>query len=85
MEHAIKELRNMDYKGIKINGKEIYMIRYADDIAIVAENANGLKHSLNVMDNLLNKYNMKINKKKQKLWCVTKQKLTRQLPLNQKK
>jgi hypothetical protein len=34
MEEAIKEIKE---QGIKVNGEEINVIRFADDIAIVAE------------------------------------------------
>jgi len=52
----------------------IQMLRFADDIAIIAQNEINLKRALENLDDILkSNYKMKINrKKKQKLWFAPK-------------
>jgi hypothetical protein len=38
LEEAISEAQDIGINGIKINGEEINMLRFADDIAMTAEN-----------------------------------------------
>ena len=57
-----------------MNGLRIQMLRFADDIAIIAQNEINLKRALENLDDILkSNYKMKINrKKKQKLWFAPK-------------
>jgi hypothetical protein len=43
------------------------MLRFADDIALIAENQEVLRSSLNVLDEVLQRYNISINKTKTKI------------------
>jgi hypothetical protein len=63
MEGAIKEIEEQVIKGIKVNREEINMLRFADDIAIVAGSENDLQNSWNTIEKVFQEYNMKINKK----------------------
>ena len=60
--------------GIKLNEMRIQMLRFADDIAIIAQNEINLKRALESLDDILKStYKMKINrKKKNKLWSAPK-------------
>ena len=64
IEKAINECK--EYRiGIKVNGVRIQMLRFADDIAIVAQDEINLKRALESLDNILkSNYKMKINRKK---------------------
>jgi hypothetical protein len=75
MEEAIKEIEEQGIKGIKVNGEEINMIRFADDIAIVAENEGDLQNSLNTIEKVFQEYNMKVNKKKTKILVCGREKV----------
>jgi threonine dehydratase len=50
-----------------VNGEEINMQRFADDIAIVAGSEADLQNSLNTIEKVFQECNMKINKKKTKV------------------
>ena len=51
--------------GIKVNGVRIQVLRFADDIAIIAQEETNLKRALESLDDILkNNYKMKINRKK---------------------
>jgi methyl coenzyme M reductase subunit D len=64
---AIKEIEERRIKGIKVNGEEINILCFADDIAIVAGSEDDLRNSLNTIEKVFHEYNMKINKKKTKV------------------
>jgi len=66
IEQAINECKEY-CTGIKVNGVRIQMLRYADDIAIIAQDEINFKIALESLNYILkNNYNMKINRKKQK-------------------
>jgi GTP-dependent phosphoenolpyruvate carboxykinase len=64
MEGAIKEIEK---QGIKVNGEEINMLLFPDDIAIVAGSKEDLQNSLNTIEKIFQEYNVEINKKKNKV------------------
>lgn len=59
-------------RGIKIQGVRIMMLRYADDIALLAESERELQETLSEMNSILKNYNMKINAKKTKVLVCSK-------------
>lgn len=73
IQHAIDEMREdlEDTRGIRMLGEKIDMVRYADDIALVAESEEELAEALHAMENVLIAYNMKINKSKTKVMVVS--------------
>lgn len=52
--------------GVKINGKLIHSIRFADDIALVAESEQDLSNMLTNVSIALERVQLKINAKKTK-------------------
>jgi hypothetical protein len=48
LEEAIREAQDVGLNGIKINGEEIIMLHFAENIAMIAENQEDLQRSLNV-------------------------------------
>ena len=57
----------------KFQGKTINILRFADDITLLANNKRELEKALNVMETVFNNYNMKINMGKTKvIVCRTK-------------
>jgi hypothetical protein len=45
LEEAMREAQDAGLNGIKINREEIIMLRFADDIAMIAENQEDKKYS----------------------------------------
>jgi hypothetical protein len=62
LEEAISEARNIRIKRIKINREKINMLRFADDIATIAENQKALQRSQNMLQ--LNKYDQNFSMQK---------------------
>jgi len=71
IESAIKKLKSKT-KGVKINERQIHSIRFADDIAIVAENECDLNNMLTSLSIALEKIQLKINAKKTKILILDK-------------
>lgn len=71
IEEAINEMKE-ETKGVKINGQKVHCIRFADDIALVAENEEEMNEMLNILAEKLNKYKLKINAGKTKIMIVKK-------------
>ena len=72
IEQAINEDKEY-YTGIKVNGKRIQMLKFVDNIAIIAQDEINLKRALERLGDTLKSNNkMKINGKKQKLWFAPK-------------
>ena len=68
IENAIKEVKKKFRAGVTIHGERIKMLRFADDIVLVAEKCSDLEKILNGMEKILNSgYRMKINKGKTKV------------------
>lgn len=74
IQRAIEELRETRESGINIQGHKIDMLRFADDMALLAESEEQLEQSLQELERIMkNEYNMKLNKKKTKVMICTKQ------------
>jgi len=71
IETAITETKEKT-PGIRINGKQIHSICFADDIALVANTEEELNKMLNSLDSKLIKYKLKINANKTKAMIVSK-------------
>ncbi|VVC45686.1 Reverse transcriptase domain [Cinara cedri] len=71
---ALKDLKEEDIGGIKIGGMLVQMLRFADDIAMVADSEENLERMLQKMNNTLKQeYNMNINKTKIKILVGSRQ------------
>ena len=79
IEDAINMLKDKIEFGINIQGKNISMLRFADDIAVLANSESELEIALNEMETVLAQgYGMKINKSKTEiLVCSKKEKRTK--------
>ena len=53
--------------GVSIYGERISMLRFADDIAVIAETERDLKKVLINMERTMATYKMRMNKKKTKI------------------
>ncbi|VVC30385.1 Endonuclease/exonuclease/phosphatase,Reverse transcriptase domain [Cinara cedri] len=88
IQEAIDIIREKIQVGIKINDRKIDMLRFADDIAVIAENKEELQRMLRCMEEtLLNELSMKINTQKTKvLVCSRNNNITTRIHLqnNQK-
>jgi hypothetical protein len=66
--HSLTEQAINEYKeyctGIKVNRMRIQMVRFADDIAIIAQDEINLERALECLDDILkSNYKTKINRK----------------------
>ncbi len=72
IEKVIEEM-NERKAGISIQGYNVRMIRFADDIAILEESERGLEETLKRLDSKLRiKYKMRMNKTKTKVMVVSR-------------
>lgn len=76
MEAALTELREKSIGGIRVNGMLIQMLRFTDDIAMIAGIEEDLGNMLIKMNDSSKEYGMKINKNKTKILICSKQELT---------
>ena len=61
IEDTINRPKQNKDAGINFQGEKIVMIRFADDIALLADNERALERSLSEMESILGDYKMKIN------------------------
>ena len=66
IEKAINEIKEKS-SGVNIHGEKVSMLRFADDIAVVAETEKDLKKTLLNMEKSMVRYQLKISKKKTKI------------------
>uniref|UniRef100_A0A8D9E3Z3 Craniofacial development protein 2 n=1 Tax=Cacopsylla melanoneura TaxID=428564 RepID=A0A8D9E3Z3_9HEMI len=59
--------------GIILNGLRIQMLRFADDIAVLAPDEMNLRRILEIMDDIFKKYHMNINMKKTEVLVCAKE------------
>lgn len=65
--------------GIKLNGTKIDILRFADDIAVIAENEKELQRMMRCMEGtLLSELSMKINIKKTEVLVYIRNKIIRE-------
>jgi predicted DNA-binding protein (UPF0251 family) len=63
-EEVIRETQDIGLNEIKVSGEEINVLRFVDYIAITAENQEDCQRPLNVLDQILQRYYMNINRTK---------------------
>ena len=68
MELAVNDVKEQFRFGVTVQGEKIKMLRFADDIVILAESKKDLEETMNGIDEVLRKkYRVKINKNKTKV------------------
>jgi len=67
----VREVCHKCVIGIRIEGKIINKIRYADDKAVVASSQKVLQQLMNRLNAVMKQYGMKINVKKTKVMCIS--------------
>ncbi|KAI5752456.1 hypothetical protein M8J77_017138 [Diaphorina citri] len=72
IEKAIRECKEC-CTGVMLSGKRIQMLRFADDIAVLAPDESNLKRSLETMNEVFEKYKMKMNMKKTEILVCSKE------------
>jgi len=77
-------MREENIGEIKIGGMLVQMLRFADDIAVIAENEEDLSNMLKKMNDTLKEYHMKINQRKTKVLICSKQQIYANIFLNGK-
>lgn len=71
-EFVMRKIDNMP--GIKVGGKNINNLRYADDTVLIATKEDDLQHILNIVNNESEEVGLKINNKKTFTMTISKQK-----------
>ncbi|KAI5700378.1 hypothetical protein M8J77_008043 [Diaphorina citri] len=72
VEKIIAESIEKEERGLKINGEVINNLRYADDTLLLATSKSDLKYLMSKLFQTCEQYGMKINMKKTKVMCVSK-------------
>jgi ribosomal protein S10 len=73
LEEMIREIE-LNMKGVKIGGRKVSCVRFADDMAILAEDQEDLETSVKKLEEACKTYGMKINAKKTKVMNVGSEK-----------
>ena len=71
-ERMMREAMNGIEEGIKVGGKRMNEVRFADDQALLAESEDGLQRIMDKLDQTANKFNMRINVGKTKTVRICK-------------
>ncbi|KAK0419551.1 hypothetical protein QR680_014205 [Steinernema hermaphroditum] len=66
LEHVFRQLQ-WDDVGININGSRLSNLRFADDVALIADNAQELQKMLDELDEASRRFGLKINARKTKM------------------
>ena len=73
IEEAMTEWKEAVNTGVNVGGVIVNTLRFADDIAVLAESENDLQEMLQKMDQILNVgYNLRVNKKKTKVMVCSR-------------
>src|SRR6218665_1470346 len=78
IEELVREAVEDLEEGIKVGGRWIKALRFADDQAMVAKSQKGLQAMMDRLDRTSREYGMKINTKKTKVLKISKGKETGQ-------
>ena len=73
IEAMVKEATANEELGVKVGGQVFSMIRYADDKAVVASSEKNLQRLRDSVSRVTQEYGMKINVKKTKAMCISRQ------------
>uniref|UniRef100_A0A8D8X5H0 Craniofacial development protein 2 n=1 Tax=Cacopsylla melanoneura TaxID=428564 RepID=A0A8D8X5H0_9HEMI len=84
IEKAIKECKEC-CTGVVLSGRRVQMLRFADDIAVLAPDEFNLKRSLETMNEVFEKYKMKINMKKTEILVCAKEREEVNIKINNEK
>ena len=68
MKEALEDIE----EGVKIGGRQIKDIRFADDQVVLAETKEGIQRLMDALNNTIAKYNMKMNIKKTKSMRISR-------------
>jgi len=69
----VKEATANEELWVKVGGQVISMIRYADDKTVVASSEKNLQRLMDSVSRVTQEYGMKINAKKTKAMCISRQ------------
>ena len=72
VEAMMKEVMDGNENGVKVGGRIVGDVRFADDQGMVANTNDGLQKLMNVLNSTAKRYGMKINVKKTKVMVVSK-------------
>ncbi|GFO43596.1 retrovirus-related pol polyprotein from type-1 retrotransposable element r2 [Plakobranchus ocellatus] len=66
-------MRNLEnHPGIKVGGKNINNLRYADDTVLIAENKEDLQKLLNIVEEESRKKGLELNSKKTEVMVISR-------------
>ena len=73
IEEAMNRIREKANLGVKVGGKGVEWLRFADDIAVLADSEDKLRRGMERMVKIFEEYGMKINFGKTKMMIVSKE------------
>ena len=74
-ERILRESADLSEIGIKISGRIINNLRYADDIILIAKSPNDLQQLLDKVDEVSRKFGLEISTRKTKVMVVAKERI----------
>jgi len=80
IEEIIKETKEKT-NCVRINGKQVHSIRFADDIALVGESEDNMNLMLNTLSRIMDKFHMEINATKTKTMTARRDQIYTQLSI----
>ena len=72
VEAMMKEAMEKVEEGVRIGGHRIQAVRFADDQAMTASTADGLQNIMTKLNEVVERYKMRINKNKTKVMKIGK-------------
>src|ERR1700733_2159742 len=73
VEELIREALQDTEEGIKVGGKMIKALRFADDQAMLANKEEDLQHMMDELNRISKEYGMKINTRKTKVMKISRE------------
>ena len=72
MDRVTREAKRLFRSEVKLSTGDVGVLLFADDIVVMAESAEGLQHNLQVMSDVLSKWELKVNWRKAKVMSVAR-------------
>ena len=72
MDRVTREAKRLFRSEVKLSTGDVGVLLFADDMVVMAESAEGLQHNLQVMSDVLSKWELKVNWRKTKVMSVAR-------------
>ena len=72
VDRGMREVKRQFWTEVRLSTRDVRVLLFADDMVVMAESVEGLQHSLQVMSDLLNNWELKVNWRKTKVMRVAR-------------